>query len=1454
MYCYDPAEKRVMEQSCIPLAVYQFVNRRVRTLALSEGFCRLFGYDRETAYQLMDSDMYRDTHPDDAARVADAGYRFATEGGEYNVTYRTRVGSEYRIIHAYGEHIVKETGDRLAVIWYNNEGVYNEAAGVFRSELNAELKQEPHKETIFQTSYYDRLTGLPNMSHFFQLAEAGRIRILEEGKTPVMLYFDLTGMKYYNRQYGFAEGDKLIRAVGSTLARVFSNGSCSRFGQDHFAAYTDEETLEQKLETLFEACLNLNDGKSLPLRAGVYSERLEEVDAGTACDRAKYACDRYSGSYVSDYYYFDESMRLQLENTRYIINTLDRAIEEKWIKVYYQPIVRAANGRVCDEEALSRWNDPVHGFMAPDQFIPALESSGLIYKLDLYVLEQVLEKLKAQRDAGLYMVPQSLNLSRSDFDSCDIVEEIRRRVDDSGIDRSMLTIEITESMVGSDFDFMKSQVLRFQKLGFRVWMDDFGSGYSSLDVLQSIRFDLIKFDMRFMQQFDQGDESRIILTELVKMALGLGIDTIAEGVETQAHVDFLREIGCTKLQGYFYTKPISLEEIMERYRSGRQIGFENPDETGYFETIGRLNLYDLGSVTSGDSAKLNHYFNTLPMAVLEVKEDRYRIVRCNRSYRDFRSRLFNWELTSGEILFDSLPEGDDSVFAQALLQCREPGKRVYIDDEIAVDGSTIHTLIRHVSTNPVTGIAACVIVVLGVVEPGDRGLTYKDVSQALSADYLYLYYVNLETEHYVEYSSSPDRDNMTMERRGRDFFEVSRQQAHKILYNKDQDDFLAAFTKENVLRNIDENGSFSISYRQIIDGEPLYVFMKAVRLRRDDKHIIIGVSNVDSQKKQKEALERVREEQTTFARIAALSGGYIAIYTVDPLTDRYDEYSSTGDYAGLGFAKTGKDFFSQAMQDSERVIYRADLPRFRVAFSKEKILREIRENGLFVLRYRLMIDGVPRYVNLKAALIEERDGPQLIVGVSNIDAHMRHENPAIKNAPSGLTDFQTYIDRVCVPSCVLSVEDRGKGNWGEIHIVCANKAYREAMGSGYYPGMLYSELVPKDLKFEDFCYRAAILKQRMRAYVETPALSCWTEELLVPLHSDQDGIGYCHFMMEFTPQMESDRAAAVSQGTSSALIRACVALMSAQDFKESVTEVLRDLQQMSDALCARVLLFDKKTHQAETFCEVLRPNDPYYKNLDATGIIPYEVVASWEKTIGMSNCFILHNEKDLEELERVNPVWAASMREYDIKSTIHVPLRWKTRVIGYLYIVNYDLAKTVEVKEYVELLSYFLSAALSSHLLLDRLEQLSLRDLLTGVNNRNAMIRHMDFPVGTPFGIVNIDINGLKFVNDTRGHAAGDRLLVQAAEMLKKIFYAEDIFRTGGDEFIIIARSITRDAFERKLERLKRDEKKNGDVSFALGSFWSDGSVNVKTAFQRADLDMYENKKSFYSQHPELKR
>lgn len=452
-------------------------------------------------------------------------------------------------------------------------------------------------------------------------------------------------------------------------------------------------------------------------------------------------------------------------------------------------------------------------------------------------------------------------------------------------------------------------------------------------------------------------------------------------------------------------------------------------------------------------------------------------------------------------------------------------------------------------------------------------------------------------------------------------------------------------------------------------------------------------------------------------------------------------------------------------------------------------------------------------------------------------------------------DFQQFADSVGMPCCVLSVEQTSEGGCGQIRIVCANAAYKEMMGPKFYDDMPYDELVPQDNKFEDFCYRAAIMGQRMHAYVETKALGTWTDQTLIPLRSPRQGIGYCQFIFEFTQTAEPERMASVSAGTSALVIKACLELMSANDFQDSVGAVLGDVLNASRAQACRIMLVDHNRREAINFCERTVPG--VWTERTETDVISYELVQSWERMIGVSNALIVKDEHDFAQLEQENPCWAASMREIGVTSLVLIPLRRSAAVVGYLYVVNFDVSRVVEIKELLELLSYFLASEIANHLLLRRLDEMSHIDALTGLNNRNAMIRRVrelkDTP-DAPVGIVNLDLNGLKTVNDKQGHDAGDRLLARAGELLCEVFDREDMFRTGGDEFIVIISGIGKKNFEDKVERLRTAAAEHGGVSFAAGACWTERADDLQNAFYTADERMYEDKTNYYKEHPELMR
>jgi hypothetical protein len=313
-------------------------------------------------------------------------------------------------------------------------------------------------------------------------------------------------------------------------------------------------------------------------------------------------------------------------------------------------------------------------------------------------------------------------------------------------------------------------------------------------------------------------------------------------------------------------------------------------------------------------------------------------------------------------------------------QTRDQGDRVFVEETIS-DGSVVHSFVRRISTNPVTGNTAVAIAVLSITEPNDDA-TYASIARALAADYYNLFYVDMETEEYIEYSSPAGGEEIAVERRGKDFFSDAGINTMSRIYEKDRKAFLRRFSKENIIRELKEQGVFMITYRLVDSGMPVYARMKIMPMEKDIKHIILGISIIDMQMKKQEEERRQKQERVALGRIAALSANYIVLYTVDPDTGHYIQYNPSSDYESFGLAKQGEDFFADVINDAPKAIDPKDIEKHLSNFTKETVLKEIEEKGMFVHNYRLLINGQSVPVNLRATMLEEEDGKKLLLGVS----------------------------------------------------------------------------------------------------------------------------------------------------------------------------------------------------------------------------------------------------------------------------------------------------------------------------------------------------------------------------------------------------------------------------------------------------------------------------------------
>ena len=276
-------------------------------------------------------------------------------------------------------------------------------------------------------------------------------------------------------------------------------------------------------------------------------------------------------------------------------------------------------------------------------------------------------------------------------------------------------------------------------------------------------------------------------------------------------------------------------------------------------------------------------------------------------------------------------------------------------------------------------------------EARDESMTYSRIAQALSADYSSLFYVDLETERYITYRSDAETGTLSVRQVSGSFFEEMRQRSAKLVYAPDLENFNQNFTRENVIASIEDNGVHLFHFRMLRGDEPVYVSLKATRLIGDPTHLVVGISDIDSDMKQQAAAERLREQRTAFKRIAALSGDYISFYSVDPETEAFQQFNATRDFISLGLTSEGNNFFAQAAIDAEKAVYPEDLAYFRSRFTRENVMKTIAEKQIFVLRYRMVLDGSPFFVNVKAALVDEADGRKLIVGTNSIDEQVRQE-------------------------------------------------------------------------------------------------------------------------------------------------------------------------------------------------------------------------------------------------------------------------------------------------------------------------------------------------------------------------------------------------------------------------------------------------------------------------------
>jgi diguanylate cyclase (GGDEF)-like protein len=425
---------------------------------------------------------------------------------------------------------------------------------------------------LFHNAFYDALTGLPNRALFLKRLQEAIVRIKRRDNSFLaVLFLDIDRFKVINESFGHPVGDQLLVAVTQRLNSYLRfTGLVARVGGDEFAILLEDinhisqatlvaDELQKELILPFKLKgeeIFISASVGIVINQADYDYQADELlrDAHIAMYRAK-ALGK------ARYEIFATGMRTQVVNKLQLETDLRRAIERQEFLVYYQPIVSLKTGKIAGFESLVRWQHPTRGLVSPGEFIPVAEETELIIPMSQWILHESCRQMRVWQEQFPMNPPLmiSVNLSLQQFSQPDLVEQIEETLKVTGLDGHTLKLEITESMAMNDVESTIAALLRLKKLNLRLSIDDFGTGYSSLSYLHRFPADTLKVDRSFVMRMDDTSEDAAIVQTIVMLSHNLGMDVVAEGVETAAQLEKLRSLQCEYGQGYFFSKPLPSE-------------------------------------------------------------------------------------------------------------------------------------------------------------------------------------------------------------------------------------------------------------------------------------------------------------------------------------------------------------------------------------------------------------------------------------------------------------------------------------------------------------------------------------------------------------------------------------------------------------------------------------------------------------------------------------------------------------------------------------------------------------------------------------------------------------------------------------------------------------------------------------------------------------------------------
>lgn len=413
---------------------------------------------------------------------------------------------------------------------------------------------------------HDALTDLYNREYFGERVR----RILKHNpeESYYIICTDIKDFKLINDLFGFEKGNEILVEFARLMKESLPKGSaCGRFNSDRFAfCVAKEDYSEEIILSNIRQVVQMIESTEyhLHIHVGVYQVAEKDEAVSVMCDHARMALRLIKDDYQKTFAYYDDIIMQQILREKHLVGEFENALDTEQFEMYLQPQVNP-DGRVMGAEALVRWKHPEEGLISPGEFIRVFENSGLIYKLDLYMWEMAAAKLQEWKKQGKEQYYISVNISAKDFYYLDIYKIFTALVERYEIEPEKLKLEITESALMHEADKQLALLERLQEYGFHVEIDDFGSGYSSLNMLKDMRADVLKIDMGFLRETEEKERTKTILNMVVDLAKNLKMIVISEGVESREQVEYLTRVGCDMFQGYYFERPIPVAEFEQRY-------------------------------------------------------------------------------------------------------------------------------------------------------------------------------------------------------------------------------------------------------------------------------------------------------------------------------------------------------------------------------------------------------------------------------------------------------------------------------------------------------------------------------------------------------------------------------------------------------------------------------------------------------------------------------------------------------------------------------------------------------------------------------------------------------------------------------------------------------------------------------------------------------------------------